>query len=424
MKDKRVHFIGIGGIGMSGLARLYKHEGAVVTGSDAHQTELTEALKKEGIAVTYEQVPDNITPDLDLVVYTEALSATHLELMIAREHKIRTVNYFTALGEVANEYYLIAVAGTHGKSTTTAMLIDILEEASLDPTAIVGTLRSKTGSNYRAGKSKYFIAEACEYKRDFSHLKPDILVITNLEHEHVDYYVNLAAVQEAFYELALSVPEGGFVICDTSDKNLAPVIANLKAAVVDYQTYLNPLLKLHIPGIHNYRNAAAAMAVAAKLTIEPSITKTALENFAGTWRRFEYKGKVNGAKVYDDYAHHPTEVKASIATAKEMYPGEIITVIFQPHTYSRTYQFFSDFVKELTAADTVVLVPIYAAREVNESGVSSEQLRDALIEAGTDAHFFYTLEAAGQTVKDEVGPGGVVLVMGAGDITKVTKMLV
>ncbi len=424
MKDKHVHFIGIGGIGMSGLARLYKHEGAVVTGSDAHQTELTEALKKEGIPVTYEQVPDNITADLDLVVYTEALPATHLELMTAREHTIRTVNYFTALGEVANQYYLIAVAGTHGKSTTTAMLIDILEEASLDPTAIVGTLRGKTGSNYRAGKSKYFIAEACEYKRDFSHLKPEILVITNLEHEHVDYYENLAAVQEAFYELALSVPEGGFIICDTSDKNLAPVIANVKAAVVDYRAQVDPLLKLKIPGIHNHLNAAAAATAATKLGIEPEVTKSALENFAGTWRRFEYKGQINGAKVYDDYAHHPTEIKASIATAKEMYPNEILTVIFQPHTYSRTYQFFGDFVKELTAADTVILVPIYAAREVNESGVSSEQLRDALKEAGTDAHFFHTLEAAGQTIKDEVGPGGVVLVMGAGDVAKITKMLV
>jgi len=423
MKGKHVHFIGIGGIGMSGLARLFAHEGATVTGSDAHETDITKALETEGISVTYAQTAENITSSIDLVVYTEAMPVDHEELVAARERGIRTVNYFTALGEIANEYYLIAVSGTHGKTTTTAMLIDILEEGGLDPTAIVGSLRSKTGSNYRAGKSKYFIAEACEYRRDFRHLKPDVLIITNLEHEHVDYYENLAAVQAAFRELTQSLPADGFLICDTSDKNITPVLEGVKAKVIDYRAYIDPLMQLHLPGVHNRLNAAAAMAAAGTLGLEREVARTALEHFAGTWRRFEFKGEVNGAKVYDDYAHHPTEIKAAIAGARELYPSRKLTVVFQPHTYSRTTSLFNDFVEALSLADQVVLVPIYAAREANESGVASEQLVEELNAKNIPARFFHTLEAAALAVKEEMSNTGVVLVMGAGTITNVATSL-
>lgn len=423
MKANRVHFVGIGGIGMSGLARLFLHEGAEVSGSDVQKTELTETLKAESITVSYEQTADNISDDLNLVVYTEAMSHDHPELVAAREKGIRTINYFEALGEVANDYFLIAVAGTHGKTTTTAMLIDILEEASYDPSAIVGSLRSKTGSNYRAGKSKYFVVEACEYREDFKYLKPDVLVITNLEHEHVDYYKDLAAVQSAFRTLAAGMTEDGIVVCDTTDPNIIPVVSDIKAKVVDYRAYIDPLMKLHLPGVHNRLNAAAAMAAAVEIGIEASTSRTALENFAGTWRRFEYKGDVNGAKVYDDYSHHPTEILAAISGARELYPSRKLTVVFQPHTYSRTHGLFADFVKALSTADRVILVPIYAAREENEPGVTSEQLVEALKETRIDAQFFHTLPAAAQHVKETVGENDVVLVMGAGDVTKVAKLL-
>lgn len=425
-KSKRIHFIGIGGIGMSGLARLYLHEGAEVSGSDAVETKLTQQLVKEGISITYQQTPENIQskgsdPLLlpDLVVYTEAMAADHPELMAAQAAGIRTINYFEALGEIANEYYLIAVAGTHGKTTTTAMLIDILEEASFDPTAIVGALRTKTGSNYRAGKSKYFIAEACEYKRDFLTLRPDVVVITNLELEHVDYYRDLADVQAAFAEFISRVPVDGAVIANAKEEHIQPVLENFSGSVIDYKDAFDPLRPLSQPGFHNQMNAAAAVATARFLGIEESAIKTALDSFAGTKRRFEYKGDYNNAPIYDDYAHHPTEIAAAIAGAKDKYPNRQLTVVFQPHTYSRTKELFDDFVAVLGKADRVLLVPIYSARETDHGDVSSEQLAQAL----QNAEHFYTLEAVAQAIKDSVDVQDIVLVMGAGDVTKVSDIL-
>ena len=424
MEVKKVHFVGIGGIGMSGLARLYLHEGADVSGSDAVETELTRKLESEGVAITYLQTADNIKmegfrPSIDLVVYTEAMPHDHPELVAAREAGIKTINYFQALGEIANQYYLIAVSGTHGKTTTTAMLIDILEEASFDPTAIVGSLRTKTGSNYRAGKSKYFVVEACEYKRDFLTLEPDVLVITNLEHEHVDYYKNLAEVQAAFHELAIKVPTDGAIIYDSGSETLRPVVKGIKAKLIDYRQSFDPFLDLPQPGLHNLLNAAAARSAAAALGIEDKIIKDALAHFAGTKRRFEYKGDCNGVPVYEDYAHHPTEIAASLAGARDKYKERKLIVIFQPHTYSRTKELFDDFVSALSKADQVILVPIYAAREKNGSGVTSEDLAKSIPES----HHHLTLEAAALAVKEAVNGDEVIIVMGAGDVVKATNFL-
>lgn len=424
MKNKKVHFIGIGGIGMSGLARLYVHEGAEVFGSDAAETELTKKLVSEGMAVTYEQVAANITDDLDLVVYTEAMPANHPEVVAAREKGIKTVNYFAALGEIANQYYLIAVAGTHGKTTTTAMLIDILEEASFDPTAIVGALRTKTGSNFRAGKSKYFIVEACEYKRDFLYLRPDVLVITNLEHEHVDYYTDLPDVQAAFHELASTVPASGAVIVNQHDPALVPVIAGLAAPVLDYQTVLDLTLPLAQPGLYMHLNAAAASSAASFLGIESEVITTALQHFSGTKRRFEFRGEVHNAPIYDDYAHHPTEVRAAILAAKDAYPDRRVTVVFQPHTYSRTATLREDFVTALRKADRVLMLPIYSAREADTGLVSSQQLVDDLLQSEVDAKTYQTFAAVALAIKESVSKADVVLVMGAGDVTKVSDALV
>ena len=425
----KIHFIGIGGIGMSGLARLFKHDGKEVSGSDVVETENTKKLIAEGISVVYQQTAKNIKsegsdPWDSLVVYTEAMDGEHPELVAAREAGIRTINYFEALGEVANEYYLIAVAGTHGKTTTTAMLIDILEEASFDPSAIVGSLRTKTGSNYRAGKSKYFIVEACEYKRDFLTLKPDVLVITNLEHEHVDYYKDLQDVQDAFHELAMKVPEDGAVIAIKSDPKVAPVLRQLKARVYDYKIEVFRDISLKQPGLYNRMNAGAARATALVLGVEKDIVQEALENFAGTQRRFEYKGECNGAKIYDDYAHHPTEIEAVISGARELYPEKKLTVVFQSHTYSRTHELFDDFVNALAKADRVLMLPIYAAREENESGVSAEKLVEAIQGKGTELEYFHTFEDVAVTVQELVGSDDVVLVLGAGDVTEVSKILV
>jgi len=422
MKNKKhIHFIGIGGIGMSGLARLFLHEGYTVSGSDRAPSAITEALQKEGVIFFDTQVQENIADDIDVVVYTEAMPKDHEELVAAKDAGIRTINYFEALGEAVNRYHLVAVAGTHGKTTTTAMLIDVFEEAGFDPTAIVGSLRGKTGSNFRAGKSKYAIVEACEYKRDFLTLKPQALVITNLEHEHVDYYKDLADVQNAFRDLAERVPEDGVVIANTKDPNVKPVLEGLSCAVVDYTEYITPFLSLLQPGIHNQMNAAAALAVAMFEGVDREVATKALEQFAGTWRRFEYKGELNGAKIYDDYGHHPTEVQATIQGAHDLYPDRKVVVVFQPHTYSRLQELFEDFVTALKKADKVILVPVYGAREEGGYSVSSEALAEKI---GVKAVYVDSFDEAAQLLKAGVGESDVVLIMGAGDIVEVTKKII
>jgi UDP-N-acetylmuramate--alanine ligase len=429
LKDfSKIHFIGIGGIGMSALARFFVHEKKEVSGSDRSPSAITSKLIEEGVTFFEGQVAANITSDIDLIVYTEAMPHTQEEMVAAKALGVPMVNYFEALGMVANPYYLIAVAGSHGKTTTTAMITDMLEETGLDPTAIIGSLRSKTGSNFRPGKSKYAVVEACEYKRDFLHLKPEILVITNIEYEHVDYYKDLADVQSAFRSMAEAVPETGFIITDTTSKTIAPILEGLKATVVDYRQFFDINLSLRKPGMHNRLNAAAALAVASLLEVDAAEAKVSLENFAGTWRRFEYKGTFlageNGAiPVFDDYGHHPTEIAATIAGAREMYPNRHLTLVFQSHTYTRTHELFADFVEALAKADMVYMLPIYAAREENTSGVSSEQLAEALIARGVKSEVFETHGGIVERVMATTPKGGVVLVMGAGDVTKVANLL-
>ncbi len=424
---QRIHFIGIGGIGMSALARFFLHEKKQVSGSDRAPSDITAALEREGATVFKGHNAENVTLECEMVIYTEAVNEKtegYVELVRAREQGIKTINYFEALGMIANEYYLIAVAGAHGKTTTTAMIIDILETAGLDPTAVVGSLRAKTGSNFRAGKSKYAVVEACEFKRDFLHLKPDVLVITNIDYEHVDYYKDLADVQSAFRSFAEKVPEGGYVVAETAHPNVASVVAALSATVVDYGEHLDPSLPLKVPGLHNRMNAAAASAAAKVVGIPSEVSAAALAAFSGTWRRFEYKGDVNGAPLYDDYAHHPTEIAATIAGVRELYSDKKLLVVFQSHTYSRTHELFADFATELAKADHVLMLPIYAAREENVSGVSSERLVAVINEKNTPAEFLPTMEAAADRVREFATSQYVVVVMGAGEVTEVATQLI
>lgn len=420
----RIHFIGIGGIGMSALARHFLAEKKVVSGSDRSLSPLTKALNAEGVQIFGEQVATNITKDIELVVYTEAMSKDHEEMVAARSLDVPMMNYFEALGLAMNPYYLIAVAGTHGKTTTTAMITDIFEAEGKDPTAIIGSLRAKTKSNYRAGKSKYAIVEACEYKRDFLSLHPDILVITNIEFEHVDYYSDLKDVQSAFRELAEQVNEGGVVITDTNNPNIASVVAGLTVPVLNYQECIDLQIPMRQPGMHNRFNAAAALAVTKRERLDTEKAKEAIAHFAGTWRRFEFKGECNGALVYDDYAHHPTEIKATISAARELYPDRKLTIAFQPHTYTRTKTLFVDFAKAFGLADAVVLLPIYAAREQNESGVSSRELSVKALEFSRDARFMESVDAAEQYFRQVLTNQDIVIVMGAGDVADLARRLI
>lgn len=419
----RVHFIGIGGIGMSALARHLRHEKKVVSGSDASLNVRTEALAAEGIQIFGSQTADNITDDIELVVYTEAMSPDHEEMKAAKKHKIPMLNYFDALGAAMNPYYLIAIAGTHGKTTTTAMTTDIFEALGKDPTAIIGSLRSKTNSNYRAGKSKYAIVEACEFKADFLSLKPDVLVITNLEHEHVDYYPDLAAVQKEFKQLVSQVHETGVVITHPTDPNIAPVVEGAHVPVKNYHDVLDLNLVMKQPGLHNRLNAAAALAVAQHEKLPLAEAKAAVGEFAGTWRRFEFKGECNGALVYDDYAHHPTEIRATINATREAYPDKRVIVAFQPHTFSRTKGMFNEFAKALAQADYSYILPIYAAREENDSGVSSRELAVKTMEYNPQSQYSESIEKVTDTLRAELGSDDVLVVMGAGDVSKIAAAL-
>lgn len=423
-KISRIHFIGIGGIGMSALARFFVAEKKQVSGSDRALTPITKALDAEGVQIFGEQRAANISKDVDLIIYTEAMASDQEEMVAARALGVPMVNYFEALGIVANPYYLIAVAGTHGKTTTTAMLTDIFEHSEKDPTTIVGSLRAKTGTNYRAGKSKYAIIEACEYKRDFLFLKPDVLVITNLEHEHTDYYKDLADVQSAFREMIEQVNEGGVVVTNTKDPNIAPILKDSPVKVIDYNEYLDLGLRLKQPGLHNRMNAAAALAVAKHEKLDVDESKLALEQFAGTWRRFEYKGEVNGAVIYDDYGHHPTEIKATIEGARELYPDRQLVLIFEPHTYSRTAALFNDFAKVFADADEVILMPIYAARDEDPHGVTSRELAVKSLEYNKQVTFVKDYEEVVMQLHNAINEQHIVLVMGAGNITNLAALLV
>jgi UDP-N-acetylmuramate--alanine ligase len=356
-------------------------------------------------------------------VYTEAMASDQEEMMAARALGVPMVNYFEALGLVANPYYLIAVAGTHGKTTTTAMLTDVFEAAEKDPTAIIGSLRSKTKSNFRAGKSKYAIVEACEYKRDFLFLKPDVLVITNVEYEHTDYYKDLADVQDAFRTFVGQVNEGGVVVTDIKNPNILPIIKDAKVKVLDYNEYFNFKLPLKQPGMHNRMNAAAALTVAANEKLNLEEATNALTEFAGTWRRFEYKGEWQGAPVYDDYAHHPTELKATLAGLRELYPDKNIVAISELHTYSRTASLFEDFAKITALADQFYFLPIYAAREENTSGVSVKELAVKSLEYNPHTSYVPTYEVMIDTLKQTTTDKDVIVFMGAGDITKLAGEL-
>ena len=419
----KIHFIGIGGIGMSALARFFLHENKQVSGSDRAPSAITEALVVEGAIVFVEQVAGNISKDTEMVVYTEAMAHDQEEMVAARALSVPMVNYFEALGMVANPYYLIAVAGTHGKTTTTAMLTDIFEADEKDPTAIIGSLRSKTKSNFRAGKSKYAIVEACEYKRDFLHLKPDVLVITNVEYEHTDYYKDLADVQDAFRTLVGQVNEGGVVVTDTKNPNITPIIKDAEVKVIDYIECLDMQIPLKQPGLHTRLNAAAAKCVALNEKLEEVVVDRALSEFAGTWRRFEFKGEFQGAPVYDDYAHHPTELRATLSGVRELYPDKNIIAISELHTYSRTASLFNDFAKITALADQFYFLPIYAAREENTSGVSVKELAVKSLEYNPRTSYVPTYELMIDTLKQTVTDKDVIVFLGAGNITKLASEL-
>jgi UDP-N-acetylmuramate--alanine ligase len=408
-----------------------------VSGSDRDQTKVTDELAKAGAKIFIGHARENIPADCDLVIYTVAIPADNPEFMEAKKREIKMLTYPQTLNLISKEKYTIAISGTHGKTTVTAMIAKIMIDNGLDPTVIVGSLLkdiagAKTDSNFVAGKSKYLVVEADEYKKSFHNLEPSILVINNIDADHLDFYKDLADIQNSFLELAQRVPKDGFLICNTKLPNLQPVIKGVKPArpsgaggcqVVDYNEMVLKK-KLLIPGEHNRQNAKAAMALASVLGINNNKSELSLEKFTGTWRRFEYKGKTaKGALVYDDYAHNPQKVKAALQGARELYPHEKIVVVFQPHLFSRTKLLLNEFATAFNDADEVMLTPIFPAREPFDPSISSEILAEKIRKNNRNVNAYQSFELIEKHLKTHLQPGNILITMGAGEQYKIGENL-
>jgi UDP-N-acetylmuramate--alanine ligase len=421
MIPRHIYMVGIGGIGMSALAQFLKHTGHMVTGSDRDESPVTKMLEGRGIMIT---IGKGVIPKAaKLLIYSDAVPESNPERAEALARQIPQMSYFGALGEVSKKGRTIAVAGTHGKTTTTGMLAKILSDGKYEPTAIVGSIVRDFGSNFLAGKPDLFVIEACEYRDHVLKLSPEILVITNIELDHTDYFPDLAALQETFRTAAEKVPAHGFIVTDSNDANIAPVLKKVSATVIDYTSTRVP--ELGLIGEFNKMNAraAASAARAAFPDIKDGTIERALAEFKGSWRRFEYKGETpQGALVYDDYAHHPTAIQKTIEAARQKFPGKKIVVAFHPHLYSRTKSLLGEFAQALSTADSALIAPIYAAREAPDPTVSSKILAHAAQQLGGNVSALDSFDTIRDTLLT-LGKNSLIITMGAGDIYKVAEQI-
>lgn len=449
-KPIHIHFIGIGGISMSGLAEILLKEHFTVSGSDAKESELTRHLARMGVTISYGQRAENITHGVQLVVYTAAISDDNPEFVRAKETGLPMLSRAELLGQIMDNYRRsIAVAGTHGKTTTTSMISQILLQAQCDPTITVGGILKAIDGNLRVGSSDYFVAEACEYTNSFLHFYPKYSIILNVEAEHLDFFKDIQDVRNSFHQFAANTKPDGLLFINGDIENYQELTQELATEVhtfglsegcefrpenvvfddkacASFTVMRNDLavmdVTLHIPGMHNVCNALAAVGLCLSLGISKEIIAAGLAAFGGADRRFQYKGTFRGVTVIDDYAHHPTEIGATLAAAAN-YPHKRLVLAFQPHTYSRTKAFMDDFVRVLSMADVVVLADIYAAREKNTYGVSSEDLLEKLKKAGTECYYFPTFDEIEQFLSKNCMNGDLLITMGAGDIVNVGKHL-
>ncbi len=422
-KIKKAYFIGIGGIGVSAVARIFMEKGIQVFGSDLVESIVTKDLIKKGAKIFIgKHNAKNLQDDVDLVIYTVATENDNPELVKAIKLKIKTLSYPQVLGELTKNKYLIAVSGTHGKTTTTAMIGLMLVRAGMDPTVIVGSNIKEFGGNARLGKSDYFVIEADEYRRAFLNYNPKIAVVLNIEFDHPDCYKNLDDVKDAF-----------------------DIFMAKADYIVDHpENLINDLdLRLKVPGKGFLLDALSAREVGRILEIDDKIVKESLENYQGSWRRFEIKGEVNGVIVIDDYAHHPTEVKSTLQAAKEKYPtrlrqgsggqGKNIICVFQPHHQDRFNALFDEFVNSFKDCDKLILTDVYhvagresrintnALRVTNSTKKTSKELAEKI---GGKAVYVGSLDKALEWLTKNVKAGDVVITMGAGDVTKISDELV
>ena len=448
-KEQTVHFIGIGGISMSGLAELLLSEGFRVTGSDSRHSPLTDKLSSLGASIKYPQASSNIDDSIDIAVATAAIHKDNPELQEILRRKIPLLTRAELLGQIMKQYDMpIAVSGTHGKTTTTSMISEILLANDNDPTLSIGGMLNSIGGNFRVGSSELFVTEACEYTNSFLSFFPKIAVILNVDADHLDFFKDINDIRNSFRKFASLLPDDGTLVINADIPDIDALISGLKCRIVTFGKNSNAQYQadnirfdefarptftllhddstcdftLGVPGSHNVYNAMAAIAVSDLLLVDRTVVKKALESFCGTERRFQYKGSFDGVTVIDDYAHHPTEIKATLNAARH-YPHKTIWCVFQPHTYTRTKALMEDFAEALTLADKVVLADIYAARETDDLGISSRTLMEAVRRQGTDAYYFPSFEGIEKFLLQNCINGDLLITMGAGDIVKIGNEL-
>lgn len=450
-KLKKVHFIGIGGISMSALAEILMEKGISVSGSDSKESELTIRLAASGAKILYGQSAQNITPDIDLVVYTAAIHSDNPELMAAKAGNIPVMVRADFLGLIMKEYKnAINIAGTHGKTTTTSMISHILLKGNCDPTILVGGMLPSIGGNLRIGHSENFVTESCEYTNSFLSFFPTTAVILNVREDHLDFFKDIKDIRNSFKQFVKLVPDNGYVIINSDIDEVEYFTSDLTCNVItfgsdpsksDYSAeniVFNDMgccrytllkngekiteIELSVPGIHNVYNSLAAAAVGFQMNLSVDVIKSGLLSYNGTDRRFQYKGETGGVTIIDDYAHHPDEITATLKTAKN-YPHRDIWVVFQPHTYSRTKALFNRFAQALSAADHVVLADIYAARETDNLGVSSELLAEEIKKLGTDVYYLPDFKSIEEFLRQHCLHGDLLITMGAGNVVNIGEEL-
>ncbi len=426
------HFIGIGGIGMSALARYFSSRGVTVTGSDMGSSPLIEELKSEGIHIYTEHNKDNIHSGMYQVVYSEAIPEENPERQAAREMGITQKSYFAALGDISRTKLTISICGTHGKSTTTAMAGLALEAAGEDPLVILGTkVFEWEGKNIRIAQgtaplcapknSSFFLVESCEYHNSFLHLDPNIIVVTNVEPDHLDFFGTEERYYNAFRTFAGKLNETGVIIADFSNPKIKRLFDNTSAHKISTHEFYRQVPTLSIPGKHNRENAACVLAIAKTIGSPMNEVKNSLRNFHGTWRRFEKKGEKNGILVFDDYAHHPTEIKATLTSFREKFPKNKIWAVFQPHQYSRTREFLKEFSRSFQDADEILIPNIYRVRDSEEDvqSVSAEILVSEIKKQKKHVRYTEDFKKTVTLLRKEAKKEDVIVTIGAGPIFEI-----
>ena len=452
MNKKNVYFIGIGGISMSGIALILSNYGYKVSGSDIIENEMVRHLEENGIKVNIGQVKENISSDIDLVVYTAAIKDDNEELVRARELGIETIERGEFLGELTLNFKdCIGIAGTHGKTTTSSMVSCVFMEKKLDPSIQIGANLSVINGNYRVGKSDYFIIEACEYKDSYQNFKQRSAIITNVDNDHLDYFKNIDNIEKSFREYVSHLPSDGVLVlnmdnercynlkdytkatvitCSLNNENADYYTKNIEfddRGIASYDIYSKDKfitrITLGVKGIHNVLNSLECFALCKWYGIDNYSIELGLKKFTGASRRMEFKGTFNGANVYDDYGHHPTEIEAtSNAVLKEKYRESY--AIFEAHTFSRVKNHIDDFVKSLSKFDHIIVIDIYAAREQNIYNVSPMDIVNKLLKIGKDARYISDYEEIKKYLKKVVKEGDLIITLGAGNVTKIANLLV